>query len=173
MEAERGLDSTDNHLCVGEATLPLVPGEWRGIVASIEPEPSPDLAAALLRRLDHDRAVVSTAFAGSPAMGEAPAWIARLTLAADAFLFSASLQTNPTASPLSGHPRFGDWGRDTMISLPGLTPTGRPEIARRFQDLCTFRQRRHAAQCFPGAGDHPEYNTADVPLVLRGLARIF
>ena len=40
MEAERGLDSTDSHLCVGEVTMPLVPGKWCGIVASLEPEPS-------------------------------------------------------------------------------------------------------------------------------------
>src|SRR5207253_10667570 len=43
-EAERGLDSTDNHLCVGEVTMPLVPGQWCGIVASLEPEPSTDFA---------------------------------------------------------------------------------------------------------------------------------
>ena len=36
IEAERGLESTDNHLCVGEVTLPLVPGQWRGIVASLD-----------------------------------------------------------------------------------------------------------------------------------------
>ncbi len=167
MEAERGLDSTDNHLCVGEVTLPLVPGEWRGIVASIEPEPSPDLAAALLRRLDHDRAVVSTAFASSPAMREAPAWIARLALAADAFLFSRPVANQPDGqSVIAGYPWFGDWGRDTMISLPGLTlATGRPEIALRIlRTFARFVSEGMLPNVFPGAGDHPEYNTADASL---------
>ena len=167
MEAERGLDSTDNHLCVGEAMLPLVPGEWRGIVASIEPEPSPDLAAALLRRLDHDRAVVSTAFASSPSMREAPAWIARLTLAADAFLFSRPVANQPDGqSVIAGYPWFGDWGRDTMISLPGLTlATGRPEIALRIlRTFAGFVSEGMLPNVFPGAGDHPEYNTADASL---------
>ena len=43
MEAERGLNSTDSHLCIGEVTIPLIPGEWRGMVAGLEPEPSADL----------------------------------------------------------------------------------------------------------------------------------
>jgi 4-alpha-glucanotransferase len=59
VEAERGLDSIDNHLCVGEVTMPLIPGQWCGIVASLEPRPLVDLTAALSRRLDHDRAAVS------------------------------------------------------------------------------------------------------------------
>src|SRR6516225_8991194 len=40
VEAERGLDSTDSHLCIGEVTMPLVPGQWCGIVASLAPDPS-------------------------------------------------------------------------------------------------------------------------------------
>ena len=32
---------------------------------------------------------------------------------------------------IAGYPWFGDWGRDTMIALPGLTlGTGRAEVAR-------------------------------------------
>jgi len=92
VEAERGVGSIDDHLCVGEVTMPLIPGRWCGIVASLEPEPSVDLSAALSRRLDHDRAAVATATASSPAMRQAPDWIARLALATDAFLFSAAPQ---------------------------------------------------------------------------------
>jgi hypothetical protein len=82
VEAERGLESTDNHLCVGDVTLPLVPGQWRGIVASLEKDVPSDLDAALTRRLDHDREIIATATAGSPAMHDPPPWIARLALAA-------------------------------------------------------------------------------------------
>jgi glycogen debranching enzyme len=43
---------------------------------------------------------------------------------------------------MAGYPWFGDWGRDTMISLPGLTlVTGRPEV--------TARILGHAAQPLP------------------------
>ena len=166
IEAERGLDSIDNHLCAGEVSLPLVPGEWRGIVASLDPEPSTDLAAALARRLDHDRTVLATAFPSSMPH-EAPTWIARLALAADAFLFARPLATVPDGkSVIAGYPWFGDWGRDTMISLPGLTlATGRPEIARVIlRTFASFVSQGMLPNVFPGGGDIPQYNTADASL---------
>jgi glycogen debranching enzyme len=67
---------------------------------------------------------------------------------------------------IAGYPWFTDWGRDTMIALPGLTlATGRPEQARAL--LRTFA--RHADQGllpnrFPDDGEAPaasDYNTAD------------
>jgi 4-alpha-glucanotransferase len=167
VEADRGLDSTDSHLCVGEVKISLIPEEWRGVVASLEPEPSVDFAAALQRRLEHDRAVVCTAVASTPAMRQAPGWIARLTLAADAFLFSRPLPSVPDGqSVIAGYPWFGDWGRDTMISLPGLTlATGRPEIARRIlQTFASFVSEGMLPNVYPGAEDHAEYNTADAAL---------
>jgi predicted glycogen debranching enzyme len=167
VEAERGLDSIDNHLCVGEATIPLIPGQLCGIVASLEPEPSVDLMAALRRRLDHDGAAVATATASSPAMRQAPDWIARLALAADAFLFSRPLPSVPNGqSVIAGYPWFGDWGRDTMISLPGLTlATGRSEMARLIlETFASFVSEGMLPNVFPGAGDRAEYNTADASL---------
>ena len=167
VEAERGLDSTDSHLCVGEVTMPLTPGQWCGIVAGLEPEPSVDLAAALRRRLDYDRGTVATARASSPAMRQAPAWVARLALAADAFVFSRPLPSVPDGqSVIAGYPWFGDWGRDTMISLPGLTlATGRSDTARRIlKTFASFVSQGMLPNVFPGTGDRAEYNTADASL---------
>jgi predicted glycogen debranching enzyme len=167
LEAERGLDSTDNHLCVGEVTLPLVPGQWRGIVASLEAAPSAGIEAALKRRIDHDRSIVATAVASNPAMSDAPPWIARLALAADAFIFARPLASVPDGqSVIAGYPWFGDWGRDTMISLPGLTlATGRPQIARRIlATFASFVSEGMLPNVFPGAGEHADYNTADASL---------
>jgi 4-alpha-glucanotransferase len=166
IEADRGLDSTDNHLCAGEVTLPLVPGEWRGIVASLDPKPSTDVAAALARRLDHDRTVLAAAFPSSRPQQTSP-WIARLALAADAFLVARPLASVPDRkSIIAGYPWFGDWGRDTMISLPGLTlATGRPEIARSIlRTFASFVSQGMLPNVFPGAGDIPQYNTADASL---------
>jgi len=167
MEADRGLESTESHLCVGEVKIALVPEEWCGLVASLEPDPSADFAAALRRRLEHDRAVVCTGVTGSPAMRQAPGWIARLTLAADAFLFSRPLPNVPNGqSVIAGYPWFGDWGRDTMISLPGLTlATGRPEIAGRIlETFASFVSEGMLPNVYPGADDRAEYNTADASL---------
>jgi predicted glycogen debranching enzyme len=67
---------------------------------------------------------------------------------------------------IAGYPWFGDWGRDTMISLPGLTlVTGRFDIARSI--LTTFARyldRGMLPNRLPEAGRAPEYNTVDAAL---------
>jgi predicted glycogen debranching enzyme len=167
MEAERGLGASDAHLCVGEATLALRPGTWCGIVASLgsdmaDPGPAIDIAAALERRLTHDRQVLTTA-----ALPAVPAWVNRLVLAADAFVIARPLPEVPDGrSVIAGYPWFGDWGRDTMIGLPGLTlATGRHDIALRIlQTFSRFVSQGMLPNVFPGAGDTPDYNTADASL---------
>ncbi|TMA24942.1 MAG: glycogen debranching protein, partial [Deltaproteobacteria bacterium] len=78
-------------------------------------------------------------------------------------------------SVIAGYPWFSDWGRDTMISLPGLTlATGRPEVARAI--LSTFA--RHVDQgmlpnYFPDHGEQPEYNTVDAALWLFQAVRAY
>ena len=76
---------------------------------------------------------------------EEPAWVRHLALAADQFVVRRSLADGPgptgTAGRtiIAGYPWFGDWGRDTMIALPGLTlSTGRAGIAADI--LRTFRR---------------------------------
>ncbi len=67
---------------------------------------------------------------------------------------------------IAGYPWFGDWGRDTMIALPGLTlATGRLDVAKSI--LLEFS--KHVSQGmlpnrFPEAGTQPEYNTVDATL---------
>jgi predicted glycogen debranching enzyme len=93
-----------------------------------------------------------------------------LVLAADQFIVSRSLPDNPDGKTIiAGYHWFTDWGRDTMISLPGLTlSTGRPEIARSI--LRTFAQyvsRGMLPNQFPDDGTPPadsEYNTVDATL---------
>jgi 4-alpha-glucanotransferase len=160
-EAARGLGATDSHLCVGYADIALRPGVWCGIVASLRPDPSDDLVAALQRRLAHDRQVLDAA----PATDRG--WIRRLILAADSFVFARPLSQVPDGqSVIAGYPWFGDWGRDTMISLPGLTlATGRPAIALRIlRTFAGFVSQGMLPNVFPGAGETPEYNTADASL---------
>jgi len=160
VERERGLSDRDNHLQVGEALLELAPGRWVGIVGSLEADPSPDLEAALKRRQRWQRDVLDGAALHVPEMAGAPAWIAQLLLAADSFLIARPLPGQPNGkSVIAGYPWFGDWGRDTLISLPGLTlAAGRQEWGRDI--LLTFARfvdRGMLPNVFPGAGDKPEY----------------
>jgi predicted glycogen debranching enzyme len=85
-----------------------------------------------------------------------------LTTAAHQFLVARGDQT----SVIAGYPWFGDWGRDTMISLPGLTlVTGHFEEARNI--LRAFARNIDHGMLpnrFPDSGEKPEYNTADATL---------
>ena len=86
----------------------------------------------------------------------------RLVLAADQFV----VKRGDGHTVIAGYPWFSDWGRDTMIALPGLTlSTGRPEIARGI--LLEFADSASEGMLpnrFPDAGDVPEYNTVDATL---------
>ncbi|WP_035984712.1 amylo-alpha-1,6-glucosidase [Leptolyngbya sp. KIOST-1] len=69
-------------------------------------------------------------------------------------------------SVIAGYPWFGDWGRDTMIALPGLTlTTGRPTLARLIlQTFARFLDRGMLPNAFPEDGQAPHYNTVDATL---------
>lgn len=88
--------------------------------------------------------------------------IRTLTAAADQYVVARGEQK----TIIAGYHWFGDWGRDTMIALPGLTlVTGRFDVARSI--LAEFA--RHVSQGmlpnrFTEAGEAPEYNTVDATL---------
>jgi len=167
IESERGLPSRDTHRHVGEAEMALEPGRWNGIVVSLDPAASPDLDAALARRRAHDRAVVERALAADPLFAEAPGWVLRLVLATDLYVIARPLPDLPDGqSVIAGYPWFGDWGRDTMISLPGLClATGGFETARRIlETFARYVDGGMLPNVFPEGGSAPEYNTVDAGL---------
>jgi len=69
-------------------------------------------------------------------------------------------------SLIAGYPWFGDWGRDTFISLRGLClATGRIDLAREI----LLEWARHVSEGmlpnrFPDHGETPEYNSVDASL---------
>jgi glycogen debranching enzyme len=67
---------------------------------------------------------------------------------------------------IAGYPWFTDWGRDTMISLPGLliTPGRLYEARRIIEGFLQFRNQGIIPNRFPDTGETPEYNTADATL---------
>ncbi|MFO1351394.1 MAG: amylo-alpha-1,6-glucosidase [Gammaproteobacteria bacterium] len=166
-ERERGLPDRDNHLCVGHATLDLYPGEWVGVVASLHEDASPYLEESMRRFIAHDESQLKRAKVQMRELLDAPDWIEQLVLAADSFVFTRPAPGLPNGeSVIAGYPWFGDWGRDTMITLPGLTlSTGRYDSARRIlQTFARFVDQGMLPNVFPGAGEKPEYNTADAAL---------
>ncbi len=185
LERERGLEERDNHLRVGFALLDPTPGDWVGISAEVVgkagipngPHPGEQsLARSLDRHQARDRQLLKQAQSANPEFVEAPDWIRQLLLAADAFLFARPLADMPEGeSVIAGYPWFGDWGRDTMIALPGLAlATGRPASARRIlETFARFIDGGMLPNCFPDAGATAAYNSVDAALwYLGGMARL-
>ncbi len=83
--------------------------------------------------------------------------VTSLVAAADQFI----VRRDESHTIIAGYHWFGDWGRDTMIALPGLTlATGRPAIA--CSVLMTFARYVDQGMLpnrFPDDGEAPEYNT--------------
>jgi predicted glycogen debranching enzyme len=86
----------------------------------------------------------------------------QLSVAASQFIVDRG--ANKTV--IAGYHWFGDWGRDTMIALPGLTlATGSYHVAR----VILIEFARHVSEGmlpnrFPDEGETPEYNTVDATL---------
>ncbi len=92
-------------------------------------------------------------------------WLKWVLLAADSFIVDRD--STKTKSIIAGYHWFEDWGRDSLISLPGLTlVTGRFEDAK--QILLTFKhycQKGIVPNRFPDSPeDKPVYNTVDATL---------
>ncbi len=94
---------------------------------------------------------------------------ARLRLAADQFLVQRGRSVDDLARPntvIAGYPWFGDWGRDTMIALPGLClATGNADTAKAvLLHYARFISRGMLPNRWPDAGERPEYTSVDAAL---------
>ncbi len=78
-------------------------------------------------------------------------------------------------SIIAGYHWFSDWGRDTMIALPGLTlATGRPEVTRDIlREFSCYISQGMLPNRFPDEGQQPEYNTVDATLWYFEAVRAF
>lgn len=89
------------------------------------------------------------------------------TLAKSAAQFISERESTGGRTILAGFPFFEDWGRDTMIALPGLCiSTGQYQTAA--QILRTFAQYERNGlmpNLFPEGGNEPLYNTVDAALL--------
>jgi glycogen debranching enzyme len=79
---------------------------------------------------------------------------------------TASTQPETGQTVIAGYPWFSDWGRDTMIALPGLTLSAqRPQLAATIlRTFAQFVDQGMLPNRFPDAGETPEYNTVDATL---------
>lgn len=141
-EADRGLDSRDDAYCPCVLSHHLLPGQEIRLVLSDQPNPTPFA--------DWDEGEFVEDFEQ------------RLMSACAKFI----VRTPSRTSVLAGYPWFTDWGRDTMISLPGIClETGQVEVAERIlRDYASQMRRGLIPNRFVEKGEIPEYNTADATL---------
>lgn len=164
-ERARGLGDRDAHLCVGEAELTLYTDEGVGLVVSLDAEASPYLTEALRRHQAHDMALLRRAEINTPACIDAPLWVRQLLLAADSFLFARRLGGVEAEAVIAGYPWFGEWGRDTLITLPGLTlATGRLDAARHILEAFSPYVRDGLLPNYFQASGAAVYTSADAAL---------
>jgi predicted glycogen debranching enzyme len=167
-ERARGLSDHTDLLFAGEFSAALAPGESLTIVASTLPGPSLNGEAAIAARHRETHALLERFFSGNLGVAPtAPPAIQQLVLAADQFIVARPQEGAAEARTiLAGYPWFGDWGRDTMVAIPGLCmATGRPWLARNIlRTFARFVSQGMLPNNFPGAGEEPQYNTVDAAL---------
>lgn len=163
-EQYRGIYPYDDHLHGATVRGELGLGQSLTLVASTEPTADLDGQGALQRQRLHEQGLLEQWHRA--AGREHPAWLGQLVLAANQFVVERRVAGTVGKTVIAGYPWFGDWGRDTMIALPGLAiATGRLAIARPI--LRTFARYLDGGMLpnlFPEAGETPGYNTVDAIL---------
>ena len=158
IEAERGLDAVEDLYCPGRIRWTLQPGDSVALVVSTCPTSAgaqKHLDVAALAAAEKARRIEVSRNAGHDPRTQ------RLFLSADQFI----IRRREGSSVVAGYPWFNDWGRDTMIALPGLT------VATGHHDECRDVLRTWVSHSQDGLipnvfGDDGSaaYNTADATL---------
>jgi predicted glycogen debranching enzyme len=167
-ERERGLDDREDQLYAARFAAEMKIGQPMTIVFSTEKDADLDGAPARKQEMERQSRILSQAggLAQSSPDAAPPPWISQLILAADQFVAKRPLPGQTGRTVIAGYHWFSDWGRDTMIALPGLAlVTGRADIAK--QILLAFSRLVDGGMLpnnFPDAGGTPEYNTIDATL---------
>lgn len=96
-------------------------------------------------------------------------------LAAAGAAFIARRESTGGKTILAGYPFFEDWGRDTMIALPGCAlATGRYEDAKSIlETFLRYEQDGLMPNLFPEGKNTPMYNTVDAALLFIHCVRLY
>ncbi|MEI6085076.1 MAG: amylo-alpha-1,6-glucosidase, partial [Verrucomicrobiota bacterium] len=151
VEQERGLEFEEDLFTPFELTFKLRPGETVHLIVSTE------------NRTDAGKLLDAERKRRQLYKKEPDPIRQALLIAADSFIVRRG---KDATTVLAGYPWFTDWGRDTMIALPGLTLTsGKFAVAKKILlSFARYCDRGMIPNVFPDAGEAPEYNTVDASL---------
>ncbi|MEM7754363.1 MAG: amylo-alpha-1,6-glucosidase [Planctomycetota bacterium] len=170
-EAERGQDSVEDLFCPGVFTAEGAGRVAMGVFASMDAEPPEDAGRERSRWAERASDLGDRACAGlGDLTSDDERVLRRLGAASDAYVVARHGIEMPGGgqgvSVIAGYPWFSDWGRDTMICLPGLLlELGRMDEA--FGVLATFGAHVRDGVIpnrFDDYGGEPHYNTVDASL---------
>src|SRR5262249_4314371 len=141
IEQERGLDFAEDLFSPCALTFDLTRKAKASIVASTERRDA--RKAASYRRSEVERRTSSG--------NKGNQFVEALSVAADQFIVTRER----CKTVIAGYHWFADWGRDTMIALPGLAlTTGRADVAKGIlREFANHVDQGMLPNRFPGAGD--------------------
>lgn len=150
----RGMDFLEDLFSHGRFAVSMRKGSRLGVIVSLD-HPAGKDAFRLFRAERKRREALIRDVEHEPVLRA-------LTLAADQFV----VKRDDGNTIIAGYPWFTDWGRDTMIALPGLClVTGRFQEAKRIlQKFSDYISEGMIPNRFPDSGAPPEYNTIDATL---------
>ncbi|MBW4644476.1 MAG: amylo-alpha-1,6-glucosidase [Goleter apudmare HA4340-LM2] len=170
-ETQRGLSDREDLYSPGYLTIPLQPGDAVTLAAQVGfPNPLQDafttktFAAAV--QAEQER--LSRIFGSQQQGGEKNPGFShirsQLLRASDQFIVYRASIAGPTV--IAGYHWFNDWGRDTLISLPGLALVPQrfdlaKGVLQTFGRYCRYGLIPNA---FPDIGGEPFYNSIDAAL---------
>jgi len=154
LEKYRGLGFLEDLFCYGVFKKKIKSGDKFGIIISTDNPNEKDSQKLFFSEETRRKQLVS---------GVDDEFVKILTLAADQFIVK---RKEKLRTIIAGYHWFTDWGRDTMIALPGLTlSTGRYNDAKKI--LLAFAESINEGMIpnrFPDNNETPEYNTVDASL---------
>ena len=155
IERDRGLDYREDLFNPFLLSFDLVRDAQPALIASTERRHAAEAAGFRAAEIRRRQAGIAAGIGADPLVQD-------LLHAAGQFIVARGEQS----TVIAGYHWFSDWGRDTMIALPGLTlATGHPETAKSI--LLAFAahvDRGMLPNRFPDASESPEYNTVDATL---------
>ncbi len=152
IDKERGEGWIDHGLEIGEIELESEKGEAYVVFTVEDKSYNPELE--MKREIDRRKSIIDTS--------GLPSETAPLLLTADSFI----VERNSHSTIIAGYHWFADWGRDSLISLPGLLlVTGRFGDARSLLlNLSRYMYKGLVPNAFTEKENAPIYNSVDASL---------
>ncbi|HEV8081779.1 MAG TPA: amylo-alpha-1,6-glucosidase [Chitinophagaceae bacterium] len=152
VEQYRGLDFIEDLFAQGKFNVEFNEGDTLGIIVSTEKLEERDAIELFQKEMTRREVLIKDVIDNET--------LQQLVLAADQFIVTRG---EDLKTVIAGYHWFTDWGRDTMISLPGLClSTGRYDDAKKIiSSFAKVISMGMLPNRFQDNGKEPEYNNVD------------